>query len=688
MLNREQREHFKADTGFSSDDEVGERFQVLADVAPAILWVTDADNRCTFLSRSWYEVTGQSNGGGLGFGWLDAVHPADRDETSRRFLEAARVPEFFSLDFRQRQRDGSYRWVVDQGRPRFGDDGRWQGYVGSVVDVHDRMVAIESVRQSEARQRFLLQLNDRLRALEDPAEIQYQAARALCQRLGASRVGYAEDQQDGEMVVVTRNYTNGVPGIEGRYRYADYSGELLRELSAGRTLACYDIAADSTLTAAQQEAHARLQLGATVNVPLVKGGRLVAVLFVHSREARHWSRDELALVESVAARTWDAVERARAEAALRDSEARYRTLFTSIDEGFCILEVIFDRGGQPVDFRYVETNPAFERQTGMSQALGRTIREIVPDIEPIWFELYGEVVRTGTAMRFVDHAESMGRWFDVFAFRIGDPSLCQVAVLFNDITERKRSEEEREALLAAERRIRAEAEAANRAKADFLASMSHELRTPLNAIGGYVELLDLGIHGPLTDAQRQALTRVTANQRHLLTLINDVLAFAKLEAGQVEFDLAALEVRDLLASVEPLVGPLAQLKGLALSVHECDPALHLVGDRERVRQILLNLVSNAIKFTPEGGWVRLRCVPDGEWIELQVCDNGPGIAADKQRRIFDPFVQVDRRLSRPQEGVGLGLAISRDLARAMQCELSVESVPDTGSTFTLRLPRG
>jgi signal transduction histidine kinase len=162
-----------------------------------------------------------------------------------------------------------------------------------------------------------------------------------------------------------------------------------------------------------------------------------------------------------------------------------------------------------------------------------------------------------------------------------------------------------------------------------------------------------------------------------------VLAFAKLEAGQVEFDLRPLPVADLLASVEPLVGALASAKGIALSIRAGDSPLRVLGDEERVRQILLNLVGNAIKYTPAGGWVVLTGEKDGTEVAIRVRDNGPGISQEQQQRIFDPFVQVDRRLNHPQEGVGLGLAISRDLARAMGGDLHVESTPGEGSTFTL-----
>jgi PAS domain S-box-containing protein len=384
----------------------------------------------------------------------------------------------------------------------------------------------------------------------------------------------------------------------------------------------------------------------------------------------------------------DVTAHREAEIALRQSDARYRTLFDSIDEGFCVIEVLFDGGERPVDYRFLEANPAFAKHTGLPpDAVGRTARELLPGLEEHWYQAYGRVALTGDASRFESGSEAMGRWFDVFAFRVDEPEQRHVAILFMDVTEYRQAELERAALLRDAQAARAEAEAANRAKADFLASMSHELRTPLNAIGGYVELLDMGIHGPLAEAQRGALARITANQRHLLTLINDILSFARLEAGSIEFDLGALSAQEVLASVESLVAPQAEARGVAYTSEPCDPSLRFLGDAERVRQVLLNLVGNAIKFTREGGWVVLSCAADEVWVELRVRDNGVGIPPEEQERIFDPFQQVGRRLSQPQEGVGLGLAISRDLARGMAGDLTVQSAPGEGSVFTLRLPR-
>jgi signal transduction histidine kinase len=234
---------------------------------------------------------------------------------------------------------------------------------------------------------------------------------------------------------------------------------------------------------------------------------------------------------------------------------------------------------------------------------------------------------------------------------------------------------------------RAEAEAANRAKSDFLAAMSHDLRTPLNAIGGYAQLLDLGVHGPVTDAQREALARVRRAQEHLLTLINDILHFARIEAGKLELEIGAVDVESLLGELQTFIEPQAAAKGL---VFRCDrgPAGTAVrADRERAAQVLLNLLTNAVKFTEPGGTVRMSWRAEGDVVHLAVADTGRGIAVDRLAAIFDPFVQATSKVSERTEGVGLGLAISRELARAMSGNLSVESEVGVGSTFTLVLPK-
>ena len=255
------------------------------------------------------------------------------------------------------------------------------------------------------------------------------------------------------------------------------------------------------------------------------------------------------------------------------------------------------------------------------------------------------------------------------------------------LEERRAAEE---TLRESERRLRLareQAEEANRVKTEFLAVMSHELRTPLNAIGGYAQLLALGIRGPLTAEQRQDLERIDRSQRHLLSLINDILNFAKLEAGRVDFEIEPVELRGVLDSVEALVMPLLRAKDIRYDDRGRDCDAVVLADEEKVRQILLNLLSNAIKFTAAGGAIEIDCGGDETTVRITVTDSGIGIAAEKLGAIFEPFVQLERKLASTHEGTGLGLSISRNLARAMGGDLVVESSPGHGARFTLSLPR-
>jgi PAS domain S-box-containing protein len=236
--------------------------------------------------------------------------------------------------------------------------------------------------------------------------------------------------------------------------------------------------------------------------------------------------------------------------------------------------------------------------------------------------------------------------------------------------------------------LRAVAEEANQAKSTFLAVMSHELRTPLNAISGYVQLLEMGIHGPVTDAQKGALQRIDRSQRHLLRLINDVLNLARIEAGRVEYLVEDVSVVELVASVTPMVEPQLEKKGVVFAA-EVPPGMVVRADRDKAQQVLLNLLGNAVKFTPTGGRVTVDTVgPDGgrDRLGIRVTDTGIGIPPEKLEDVFQPFVQVDVSRTRASEGSGLGLAISRDLARGMGGDLTARSTPGAGSTFTLVLP--
>ena len=232
------------------------------------------------------------------------------------------------------------------------------------------------------------------------------------------------------------------------------------------------------------------------------------------------------------------------------------------------------------------------------------------------------------------------------------------------------------------------AEDANAAKSQFLATMSHELRTPLNAIDGYAELLQLGIYGTISPEQAETLRRIRRSQKRLLSLINNVLNFAKLEAGQIAFDVTSVRLDEVLIGVETLVAPQVNARALQYRAKPIPRELCVLADAEKTEQILLNLLTNAIKFTEPGGTIEVSCRADEDDVSILVKDTGRGIPADRLGSIFEPFVQVDT-MTAPDAmgGVGLGLAISRDLARAMSGDLEVESTAGVGSTFVLKLPR-
>ena len=235
-------------------------------------------------------------------------------------------------------------------------------------------------------------------------------------------------------------------------------------------------------------------------------------------------------------------------------------------------------------------------------------------------------------------------------------------------------------------KARAAADAANRSKAEFLAVMSHELRTPLNSIGGYVDILDTGLRGPLTEAQRADLLRIKRSQQHLLGIINDILNFTRLEATEVQFDVMDVPVRQLMSDLDAIVGSLARAKSLDYSCKLPPASVFVSTDPDKLRQILVNLVSNSVKFTAPGGRIAVRCSDTKTSVEIEVADTGRGIPADKLDAVFEPFVQLESGLTRTTEGTGLGLAISRGLARGMGAELSVRSKEGVGSVFTLTLP--
>jgi len=490
-----------------------ERFRTMADNAPMMIWVTDATGYCIYLSKSWYDCTGQTEATGLGLGRFNAVHPDDYLASREAFLSANARREAFRLEYRLRYKDGIYRWAIDAANPWFGEMGEFKGYVGCVIDISEHKQVEEDLRQSEER---------------------------------------------------------------------------------------------------------------------------------------------------------------------------YRTVFESMNDGFCVIEMLFDDQNQPIDYRFLEINPVFEQQTGLKQAKGKTVRQLLPQLEDHWFEIYGQVALTGESIRFEEGSDVMSRWFDVSAFRIEPPESRKVALLFKDISERKQVERERDRLFEQEQATRAEAERANRIKDEFLAVLSHELRSPLNPILGWTKLLQTRNFDQARTAE--ALAIIERNAKLQTQLIDDLLDIAKILRGKLSMDMAPVNLTGIIASAIDTVKAAALSKSILL--YPDLPNIGWVsGDTKRLQQIVWNLLSNAIKFTPSGGRIELCLTQVGDEAEIIVRDTGKGIHPDFLPHIFESFQQEDLSITRKYGGLGLGLAIVHQLVADHGGSITAESPGEgLGATFTVRLP--
>jgi len=381
--------------------------------------------------------------------------------------------------------------------------------------------------------------------------------------------------------------------------------------------------------------------------------------------------------------TRDLTARRQWEEALRESEERFRVLVRSVkDYGIFMLDP---------DGRVVSWNEGARRIKGYEaeEILGKHFSTFYPP----------DVAASGHPTRELAMARRDGRyeeegwrirkdgsrfWASVVITPLfgehGD--LMGYAKVTRDLTERRLAQQRE----VDDARRLAEVEASNRAKTGFLAAMSHELRTPLNAIAGYAQLMQEGVGGDVSDQHRDYLTRIRNSQQHLLGIVNDLLNYSRMEAGGVVYERELVFAHEVVEGVLAMVTPQIERKQLRLRRGACPPDVAAIADRLKVEQVVLNLLSNAVKFTPEGGTITVLCGREDQTVTISVRDTGPGIPEDKLEVIFDPFVQLGRTLTSKHEGAGLGLAISRDLARAMDGDVRVRSIEGEGATFTLSLP--
>ena len=573
-----------------------------------------------------------SDGGPIAM-FLPAIHPDDLDRTMAVVNRSLATGEYYEAEYRLIQADGSVRWVIAKSTPTLNPDGSPESLSGVVIDITDRKRAEEAIRQSERRLRaFVNATSDAVYHMDaDWSELlQLRGQEFIVDTDGPNRdwpERYVDPVDRGRVAeaIAEAVRTKGIFELEHRVRRVDGS--------VGWT--------------------------ASRAVPILGDDGEVVEWFGTAR---------------------DITGQKFAAEALARSEEKYRTLFRSMDEGYCVIRMLFDHAGHPYDWVYVETNAAFEAHTGLAGAEGHTTREVAPGMDPHWFELYGRVARTGEPARYVNEAKVLGeRWFEVYAFRLGRPGDDLVAVLFRDVTDRLRGQAEREMLLD-------RLTDADRRKDEFLAMLAHELRNPLGAINTAVHLARRG-----DDAAELAELHDTIQHqvRHLNHLIDDLLDVSRITQGKIGLKKQAVELRAVTARAVALARPQVEEKRHRLAVRLPDDPVPFEADPVRVEQMISNLLTNAAKYSEPGRAIDLRAGVEGGEVVFRVRDQGHGISAEMLSQIFGLFTQVDATIDRARGGLGIGLTLVRRLAEMHGGSIEAASAgKGHGSEFTLRLPIG
>ena len=381
----------------------------------------------------------------------------------------------------------------------------------------------------------------------------------------------------------------------------------------------------------------------------------------------------------------DITERKQAEQALRESEARFRTLFESMNEGYCVIEMIFDANNTPIDYRFLEVNPVFEAQTGIKDARGRRMRDIAPAHEQRWFDIYGRIALTGETVRFENPAAAFQRHYDVCAFRVGPAELRRVGVILSDITTRKNLERQREMLLAQEEMLRKEAEGAARAKDRFLAALSHELRTPLSPVMLAVAAMEE--HSDLPSTLREKMGMIRRNIELEVRLIDDLLDLTRVTSGKMRLQMRPTHVHAALTLALQTCDWEMSTKNLNVRVDLRAQNDMVDADPVRLQQVFWNVLRNAAKFTAEGGDIFVRSDDVEGGLRVEVRDSGVGIAPETLPKVFDAFEQGNIDITRQFGGLGLGLAICDSIVRMHAGAIRAHSDGvGKGATFTVELP--
>ena len=661
--------------------ESEERFRTMADTAPVLIWTTDADKLCTYVSQTWLDLTGRIFEEELGNGWADDIRPSDRDARLEAYEHCFDQRSPFVLEYRVRRHDGEYRWLLDKGTPRFASDGTFLGYIGSATDITERKRAEERLRV----QHTVAQILAEAVTIEEAAP---RILRAMGECLGWD-VGalWRVDRQAEALrcVELWHKASIEVPEFERfsrEFTFVPGLGLPGRVWSTLEPEYVPDVVLDENFPRAPIAE--REGLHAAFAFPILLGGEVLGVIEFFSREIRQPDQELLNMLATIGSQIGQFIERKRAEAELRELEQNYRMLFESIDEGFCTIEVLFDQNEKPVDYRFLQINPSFERQTGIKNAAGRRMREIAPQHEEHWFEIYGRIALTGEPMRFENEAKQLGRWYDVYAFRVEDPKRRLVGILFNDITERKRAEAEARDSERRYREVQADLAHANRVATmgQLSASIAHEVKQPITAAVTYALAARrwLGAEPPNVHEVDDALSHVVKEGKRAGEVAARIPALIKKAPARKD----AVAINNAILAVIALTRMEAANNSVSVRTQLAEGLPPVQGDRLQLQQVVLNLIINAIEAMRDVGeeerelFISTRNEPDG--VSVEVRDLGPGFAPETLEHVFAGFYTTK------PGGLGMGLSICRSIIEAHGGRFWASAILPRGASFQFALP--
>lgn len=616
--------------------ESEELFRSLVTATSQVVWRTQGNGEVVFDSPTWRAFTGQSLEEGKGTGWLAAIHPLDRERAATAWSQAKQESVCYEGEYRVRHASGEYRWMLVRGVPIFNRDGTVREWVGTNTDITDRKQAELLLQEARLRTDAILNAGDIGTWMLDLIANRVYGDSNLASLFGVTQEGDEGESPEAYFSVL---HPDDAELARERVAHAISTGEPYQEIYRVRN---------------------------------PSGGWR----FLHVRGKVEYADDGTPLwLPGVAL---DITSLKATEEELHRREERYRALFNSIDEGFYIVELLYDKQGHPVDYRFLEANPAAGKHNGLRDVVGKTLREVVPSPRMDWIALYDTVVHSGNSVRFIDHSPSLDKWFDVSVARLGDASSRQVALLFSDITARKKSEEEL-------RRLATDLSQVNQRQSEFLATLAHELRNPLVPLRTGLDLIHAGLE--VTPAVARIHQMMDRQVKNLVHLVNDLLDMARINSGKIQLKKSRHLFKDIVQDAIEVSLPLIQAKNHHLETAFPDEHIWIDADVSRLGQVISNLLNNAAKYTPEGGKIILSFHQAHEEVVLKVQDNGIGIAAEDLPHLFDMFAQVGHSHEQSQGGLGIGLNLVKRLTEKHGGTVTASSSGyGLGSTFTLRLP--